>query len=116
MDCNIVKKDLKKNVCTSLQCMYVSLQCTSLCCKQCQDTEITSKNEIFRSDNIFKNTENLVTIEIKEFSFLGDHKKKLHSVIIYSPTSYKLMVIQGTKVCQAPMKKIKQHESGHIIH
>lgn len=23
-------------------------QCTSLCCKQCQDTEITTKNEIFR--------------------------------------------------------------------
>lgn len=23
-------------------------KCTSLCCKQCQDTEITTKNEIFR--------------------------------------------------------------------
>lgn len=29
--------------------LFVSLsQCTSLCCKQCQDTEITTKNEIFR--------------------------------------------------------------------
>jgi len=33
--------------------VLVSLQCTSLCCKQCQETEITSKNEIFRLDNYF---------------------------------------------------------------
>lgn len=43
--CHCADKPLEMNGITFFVFLF---KCTSLCCKQCQDTEITTKNEIFR--------------------------------------------------------------------
>uniref|UniRef100_A0A3Q3XCV6 Protein cereblon n=1 Tax=Mola mola TaxID=94237 RepID=A0A3Q3XCV6_MOLML len=48
---SVLQKDCRQKIGSAIQRLRCELdimdRCTSLCCKQCQDTEITTKNEIF---------------------------------------------------------------------